>query len=293
MAKNLKLLLTENVDSLGIVGDVVNVRVGYARNFLLPRDMATTPSDEAIAAVAAKRAEAQRELAALRQQREGLVEKMSGAHITLVRSCNELGHLYASITQQEIATALHEAGFPGVRPRDVRLNQSIKRVDNYDVHIKFDTDLDATVKLTVNPDRKLELRHDEPAPAEVAAPQGADGQAAPQGAAGAAAPATTEARPEGKARREKGEGKGEKSEKSEKGEAKDKPAREKPEAGEARPEKEAREKKPRKEGGKGKEGKEGKEGADAAPSEKKSGGGWGTPVSKPDFGLPPVRRGRR
>jgi large subunit ribosomal protein L9 len=60
MSKNIKLLLTESVEALGIVGDVVNVRVGYARNFLLPRNMATTPSEEAIKAVAAKRARPRR-----------------------------------------------------------------------------------------------------------------------------------------------------------------------------------------------------------------------------------------
>lgn len=282
MAKNLKLLLTENVESLGIVGDVVNVRVGYARNFLMPRNMATTPSDEAIAAVAAKRAEAQRQLAALRKERESLVEKMSAAHITLVRSCNELGHLYASITQQEIATALAEAGYAGVRPRDVRLNQSIKRVDNYDIHIKFDADLDATIKLTVAPDRKLDLPSHEPTPEP--APEGAEGAATAEGAA----PAEGETKAEPKAKREKGEGKG-KGEAKDRAEGKEKPESKDDKSAEAKPEK-----------GKGKDEKKPKkergvkdQSADVGPApEKKTGGGWGTPVSKPtDFGLPPPRRG--
>src|SRR4051812_11151716 len=104
MAKNVKLLLTESVDSLGIVGDVVNVRIGYARNFLLPRNMATTPSDEAIKAVAVKRADAEKALALLRKEREALVQKLSGIELSIQRSCNDLGHLYASVTQQEIAS---------------------------------------------------------------------------------------------------------------------------------------------------------------------------------------------
>lgn len=155
MAKSVKLLLTENVDSLGIVGDVVNVRLGYARNYLLPRQMATTPSEEALKAVAAKRAEAQRMLAEQRRQREELINRLDGIEITLQRSCNDMGILYASVTQQEIASALTSLGYP-VRPRDVRLNQTIKRVDTYDVHIKFESDLEATIKLWVVADRKLE-----------------------------------------------------------------------------------------------------------------------------------------
>lgn len=156
MARNIKLMLTENVESLGIVGDVVNVRIGYARNFLLPRELATQPSEEAIKAVAAKRAEAEKQLAALRKDREVLTKKMERAEISITRSCNDLGHLYASVTQQEIATALAAAGFAGVRPRDVRLTQNIKRIDHYDVHIKFESDLEATIKLHVLPDRKIE-----------------------------------------------------------------------------------------------------------------------------------------
>jgi large subunit ribosomal protein L9 len=197
MPKNIKLMLTENVDSLGIVGDVVNVRVGYARNFLLPRSMATTPTEEAIAAVAARRAEAQRLVAEQRKQREELVHKLEGVHLKMMRSCNDLGHLYASVTQQEIAAALAQEGYPGIKPRDVRLNVNIKRVDTYDVPIKFEQDLEAHIKITVQPDRKLELdRHDEPTPSEPGA-EGAEG--APEAEAGV----TTEAAPAEKPRKKK------------------------------------------------------------------------------------------
>jgi large subunit ribosomal protein L9 len=180
MAKNVKLLLTESVEALGIVGDVVNVRIGYARNFLLPRNMATTPTDEAVKAVAAKRAQAEKELAELRKQREQLIKKLEGIQVTIQRSCNDLGHLYASVTQQEIAKALADAGHPGVRARDVRLHQNIKRVDTYDVHIKFEADLEATIKLWVVADRKLDIdaAREEEAAAAKAAEKGA-GEEAP------------------------------------------------------------------------------------------------------------------
>lgn len=156
MARNVKLLLTENVDTLGIVGDVVNVRTGYARNFLLPRNLATAPSEAKIKELASKRAEAERQLALLRKQREELTGKLAGVEVTLTKSCNDQGILYGAITQQEVATALVEKGF-AVKPRDVRMGQVIKRVDTYDVHIKLDSDLDAVIKLWVVADRKLDL----------------------------------------------------------------------------------------------------------------------------------------
>lgn len=156
MSKSVKLLLTENVDNLGIVGDVVSVRLGYARNFLLPRGMATQPSDEAIAAVAAKRAEAERQLAILRKQREEIVEKLNGQEVSLQRSCNDQGILYGAVTQQDIADALAAAGF-AVKAREVRLGQTIKRIDAYDVQIKFDTDLAAMIKVWVVADRAIDV----------------------------------------------------------------------------------------------------------------------------------------
>ncbi len=276
MAKNVKLLLTESVEALGIVGDVVNVRVGYARNFLLPRNMATTPSDEAIKAVAAKRAQAEKELAELRKQREALIKTLEGVEVTIQRSCNDLGHLYASVTQQEIAKALADAGHPGVKPRDVRLHQNIKRVDTYDVHIKFEADLEATIKLWVVADRKLDIdaRKEEEAAAAAAAEAAAAAQA--EGAAPA------DAKPEAKSDKAEKPARGDKTEKAPKGEKHAKAPEGKPAEGAAPAEK------PK---GKGKP----KDGASAAPAaeEPKKTGGWGKPVEKPNFDDLGVRRPRR
>ena len=166
MAKSVKLLLIENVDSLGIVGDVVNVRIGYARNFLLPRNLATTPSADLVASLAAKRADAQKLVAAQRKQREETTGKLKGVEITLVRSCNDQGILYGAITQQDIASSLAEQGY-SVKAREVRIAQTIKRVDSFDVHVKLDSDLDAVVKVHVKADRELDsAKRDEPEAAD-------------------------------------------------------------------------------------------------------------------------------
>ena len=154
MSKTIKLLLTENVDSLGIVGDVVEVKMGYARNFLMPRAMAMTPSDEAIADLAEKRAVAEKDMLALRSNRELMIDKLDGVELTLIRSCNDAGHLYGSVTQKDIAEALTDEGYP-VTPRSVRLPHAIKRIDTFDIHIRLDLDLEADIKLWVVPDREL------------------------------------------------------------------------------------------------------------------------------------------
>jgi large subunit ribosomal protein L9 len=160
VARSIKLLLTENVDNLGIVGDVVNVRIGYARNYLLPRDLATEPSEEILSQLAEKRAKAEKELAALRAQREALISKLEGLELTMTRACNDQGHLYGSVTQHDIAESLTDLGF-AVKAREVRLAQTIKRVDTYEVLVKFDTDLEATIKLWVVADRELDTEREE------------------------------------------------------------------------------------------------------------------------------------
>ncbi len=154
MAKNLKLLLIENVDDLGIVGDVVNVRTGFARNYLLPRNLATQPDEKLVKQLAGKRAEAEKLMAKRRGDREALNETLKAVEIEMVRACNDMGILYGAVTQQDIASALGAKGHK-VAPRDVRITSAIKRCDNFDVHIKLDSDLDAVVKLHVKPDREL------------------------------------------------------------------------------------------------------------------------------------------
>ena len=154
MRRNIQLLLTETVDGLGIVGDVVAVKAGYARNFLLPRGFATVPSEDAIAELAEKRKVAERELAELRAEREKIVDKLNGLELHLERSCNDFGMLYGSVTQKDVSTALAQKGYT-IKPREVRLPQAIKRVDSYEIPIKLATDLEATIKLWVVADREL------------------------------------------------------------------------------------------------------------------------------------------
>ena len=85
-----------------------------------------------------------------------MIGKLEGVEITLERSCNDQGQHYGSVTQQDVATALGEEGFD-VRARDVRLAHTIKRIDSYDVLVKPEQDLEATIKVWVVSDRKLEV----------------------------------------------------------------------------------------------------------------------------------------
>lgn len=155
-SKNVELLLVETVETLGIVGDVVSVRTGYARNYLLPRGLATTPSQELIAQLADKRAKAEAERAAKRAEREGMVSRLNEYRLSVIKACNDQGLLYGSVTQQDIADLLKAEGFV-VAPRDVRIGQTIKRVGEFEITVKPERDLEAMVVLVVESDTPLEI----------------------------------------------------------------------------------------------------------------------------------------
>lgn len=154
MRKDIHLLLIESVDNLGIVGDVVKVRAGYARNYLLPHGLATEPDDKLIASLAEKRKKAEADQAKLLIERKALIKRLTGVEITMERSCNDLGMLYGSVTQQDIAAALKALGFP-VRPREVRLPQVIKRLGQFEINIKLGTGLEEQIQIHVIADRAM------------------------------------------------------------------------------------------------------------------------------------------
>ncbi len=158
--RTIELLLLENVESLGIIGDVVKVRTGYARNYLLPMGMAEPPSQGRIDELQAERTTALAKVAEQRSAREELITRMEEVELTLVRSCNDRGGLYGSVTQRDIADGLAQVGYEGVDIRSVRLPSSIRRIGAYEVPIQFDVDLRAEITVVVEPDQPLEEREE-------------------------------------------------------------------------------------------------------------------------------------
>ncbi len=154
--KTIELLLLDNVANLGIIGDVVKVKPGYARNYLLPFGLGTKPSAAAIKRLAARRAEVAAEMAVLRKEHEGLIEKINEFEITLERSANEQGVLYGGVTQHEIAEALRAEGFDMIEDRHVRVGEQMKRLDSYQIPVVLDKELKAEVKLWIVSDKPAE-----------------------------------------------------------------------------------------------------------------------------------------
>ena len=157
--KSIELLLLESVENLGIVGDIVKVKAGYARNYLLPHGIAEFPTPSKIEALKEARAAAQAEVAALRSAREELLARMEEVKVELVRSCNDKGILYGSVSQRDIADGLQDAGYD-VGVRSIRLANAIRRIGEYIVPIQFEKDLRTDVTIVVAPDQPLEEREE-------------------------------------------------------------------------------------------------------------------------------------
>jgi len=150
-----KLLLTESVDNLGIVGDVVRVRNGYARNFLLPRGLATNPTEGNIKRLASRRAQVEQELRQHRAAQEQVLEKLKDYELTIQRSANEQGVLFGGVSQRDIADVLRAEGF-AVDDRAVRIGEQIKRLDSYEIPVVLTSDLKTHIKLWVVSDKPAE-----------------------------------------------------------------------------------------------------------------------------------------
>ena len=148
----MKVLLCEDIDKLGWLGDVVEVKTGYARNYLLPQGLAKIANEASIRAIAeekARRAE-QRRLEGKRL--EEAVKGIEGAEAVVAAKANEQGHLFGSVTAREIAANLREQGFE-VRDDIVQLTEHIKDIGTHPVTLKFREDLTATINVVVVPEQ--------------------------------------------------------------------------------------------------------------------------------------------
>ena len=144
----MKVLLYVDIDKLGWLGDIVDVKDGYARNYLLPQGLATVPSETNLRAISeekSKRAE-QRQLA--HKQLERAAEAVEGAEAVVAAKANEQGHLFGSVGERDIAENLRGQGFD-IADNMVQLPEHIKEVGTHEVTLKVAAELFATISVVV------------------------------------------------------------------------------------------------------------------------------------------------
>lgn len=145
----MQIILREDITNLGRPGDVVKVRDGYARNFLLPRNLAIEANPKNLRAF-----EHQKRLALMRREaKKGealkMKERLEALRINIAARAGEEGKLFGSVTNIDVERALREQGFD-IERRKVILPEPIKQLGDYTVAVKLDPEVDASLKISVN-----------------------------------------------------------------------------------------------------------------------------------------------
>lgn len=147
----MKLILTQEVDGLGTAGDIVDVKDGYGRNFLLPNGVAivwTKGAEKQITQI--KRAREAREVRGLEHAQE-LKEQIEGLDIKLPVRAGEQGKLFGSVTVADIAGAIRSAGGPLVEKRSITLSKPIKSIGSHKVSIRLHPEVAVSAAVDVVP----------------------------------------------------------------------------------------------------------------------------------------------
>ena len=144
----MQILLKRDVDRLGKIGDMVNVKSGYARNYLLPRGLAVTLTKGNIHCVEIEKRRLDKEQKAQEQEMAAMADNLKSASITISAKANEEGHLFGSVTAAQIAEMLRSEGYK-VEEKMVQLTEPIKEIGVVEVPIQLKSDLMSSCKVWV------------------------------------------------------------------------------------------------------------------------------------------------
>ncbi|MFY0660903.1 MAG: 50S ribosomal protein L9 [Shimia sp.] len=144
----MQVILLERVAKLGQMGEVVDVKPGFARNFLLPQGKALTASKANIASFEAQKAQLEANNLETKKEAEALAEKLDGQQFIVIRSASDAGALYGSVTPRDAAEAATAAGFT-VDKKQVVLAKPIKDLGLHTVHVLLHPEVDVTIDMNV------------------------------------------------------------------------------------------------------------------------------------------------
>ena len=143
-----QIILLERVDNLGAMGDVVSVKSGYARNFLLPHAKALRATKENVAYFEAQKASLQKANGEKKAEAEKVAKSVEAAKVVLIRQASESGHLYGSVASRDIAAELADVSKQAITRGQVVLNQNIKTIGLFNVDVVLHPEV--KIKVSVN-----------------------------------------------------------------------------------------------------------------------------------------------
>jgi large subunit ribosomal protein L9 len=153
-----KVLLREDVDDLGARGEIVRVRAGYARNYLLPRKLAVEATAGNVKGIEAERAALLKKEAKERSTAEAQSQQMGSLVLEFKRKAGEHGALYGSVTSMDIAESLHERGYEIDRHR-IHLREPLKRLGEFTVPVRLHREVTIDLQVKVSPEGEVIVGH--------------------------------------------------------------------------------------------------------------------------------------
>lgn len=145
----MELILLQKVTNLGVLGDKVNVKPGYGRNFLVPQGKAVPATAANLAEFEAKRAEYEAKAKAVHDEAEGRAAKLEGASVTITANAATEGKLFGSVGPRDIADAFTAAGLPLEKSEVIMGEGALRNVGEYEIVVKLHADVQTTVKVVV------------------------------------------------------------------------------------------------------------------------------------------------
>lgn len=153
-----KVLLREDVDDLGARGEIVRVRAGYARNYLLPRKLAVEATAGNVKGIEAERAALLKKEAKERSTAEAQSQQMGSLVLEFKRKAGEQGALYGSVTSMDVAEALKEKGYEIDRHR-IHLREPLKRLGEFAVPVRLHREVTIDLKVKVSAEGEVIVGH--------------------------------------------------------------------------------------------------------------------------------------
>ena len=148
MPTTINVILQQDVKNLGKTGEVVRVRPGFARNFLIPNQLASTATSGNVNRLEHEKRQASARNAKAKAAAQEVATKVAATPVTLARKVGEEGKLFGSVTSKEIGAALAEKGVE-IDRRNIQLAEPIKQTGTYEVPVKLGYDVTATIKVEV------------------------------------------------------------------------------------------------------------------------------------------------
>jgi large subunit ribosomal protein L9 len=144
----MQIILLERIEKLGQMGDLVNVKTGYARNYLIPQGKALRANKANMERFEAERAQREANNLELRKDAETEAAKMQGLAVNMVRAASEMGQLFGSVTSRDIAESVTEAGFT-IDRNQVVMDRSIKTLGLTEARIRLHPEVSVTVIVNI------------------------------------------------------------------------------------------------------------------------------------------------